>query len=204
MPRLESLPFRPLATAPHTEFPIKIPGREDTFLRKPKTITGHTASKDRKMAEQTKDAPGVIARPPRIYLAFLAAGFLIDYFLPYPMLPDVFQYSAGFGLIAAGLLLVFLSFRMFRRAETSIPTQKPATTIVSSGPFRFTRNPIYLGMSIIYTGIAIAADSIWVLALLAPILAVMRQGVILREERYLERKFGEDYRRYMASVRRWL
>lgn len=156
------------------------------------------------MAQPTKDTPGVIAPPPLIFLGFMGAGFLIDYFLPFPLLPDVFQYAAGFGLIAAGLLLVTSAFRMFRRSATNIQTRKPSTTVVSSGPFRFTRNPIYLGMSIICTGIAVAADSIWVLALLIPILAIIRYGVILREERFLEEKFGEDYRQYKASVRRWL
>ncbi len=83
--------------------------------------------------------------------------------------------------------------------QTQLEFPQPA-----SGPYRFTRNPIYLGMTIIFTGIAIAADSIWVLALLVPVLVIMNIGVIMREERYLEGKFGEDYRQYKASVRRWL
>ena len=156
------------------------------------------------MALNSKDMPGVIAPPPFIYLGFVVVGFLIGFFLPFPVLPSILRYLVGGVLIAGGLIPFSLAIWMLRKAGTNIPTRKPTTTIVSSGPYRFTRNPIYLGMSIIYTGIAVAADSIWVLALLVPGLVIMNIGVIAREERYLERKFGEEYRQYRSSVRRWL
>ena len=156
------------------------------------------------MSVNDKDIPGVIAPPPLIYLGFLLGGFLIDYFLPRALLPNGLQYALGALLIAAGVIVFALTIREFRRAGTALAPYKPSTAFVTSGPFRFSRNPLYLGTGLVYTGIAIAADSVWVLALLVPALVIMHYGVILREERYLEGKFGEDYRQYLASVRRWL
>ena len=155
------------------------------------------------MAANTKDTPGVIAPPPLIYLGFLLAGFLIDFFLPFPVLPDGLQFVAGGVLIAAGFIPVTLAFRLFRKAGTNVPTRKPATAVVTTGPYRFTRNPIYLGMTTIYAGIAVTGDSIWVLGFLLPVLLIMNRGVIAREEKYLDEKFGETYRQYKRTVRRW-
>ena len=156
------------------------------------------------MAENKKDIPGVIAPPPFIYLGFLGVGFLIDYFLPFPVLPDDLQYLVGGVVIAGGLVPFTLAILMFRKAGTNLQPQKPTTAIVTTGPYRFTRNPIYLGMATMYAGIAVTGDSVWVLGLLAPTLVVMHYGVILREETYLEQKFGDEYRQYMDSVRRWI
>jgi protein-S-isoprenylcysteine O-methyltransferase Ste14 len=94
--------------------------------------------------------------------------------------------------------------RQFERAGTNHGTHKPATALVTGGLNRFSRNPIYISLSLIYAGIALLANSAWALVLLVPLLIVMHYGVIVREERYLEMKFGEDYRRYKAAVRRWL
>ena len=91
-----------------------------------------------------------------------------------------------------------------RRHKTSFKTDEPSTALITGGPYRYTRNPIYLALSLLYAGIGIAADSPWVLVLLAPLLVVIHYGVIIREERYLERKFADAYRRYKATTRRWL
>ena len=151
-----------------------------------------------------KDAPGVIAPPPLIYLGGLAVGFGLDTLFPIAILPETLQYLAGGVLIAASLALAIPMVMAFHKAGTHVDVRKPATALVTSGPFRLSRNPAYLGATLLYAGIAIAADSLWVLVLLVPVLMVMHAGVISREERYLERKFGEDYRRYKASVRRWM
>ena len=90
------------------------------------------------------------------------------------------------------------------RAGSNVPTNMPTTSIVDTGPYRFTRNPIYLGMMLGLVGLAIAFDSLWLLVMLVPFFLVIRYGVVAREEAYLERKFGEIYRRYRARVRRWL
>jgi protein-S-isoprenylcysteine O-methyltransferase Ste14 len=90
------------------------------------------------------------------------------------------------------------------RAGSNVPTNRPTTSIVDAGPYRFTRNPIYLGMMLGLVGLAIAFDSLWPLVTLVPFALVIRYGVVAREEAYLERTFGEVYRRYRARVRRWL
>jgi len=90
------------------------------------------------------------------------------------------------------------------RAGSNVPTKLATTTIVETGPYRFTRNPIYLGMFLGLVGLAIAVDSLWLLAMLAPFALLIRRGVVAREEAYLERKFGDVYRRYRVRVRRWL
>ena len=90
------------------------------------------------------------------------------------------------------------------RAGSHVPTHLPTTTIVESGPYRFTRNPIYLGMILGLIGLAIAFDNLWLLVMLVPFALVIRNGVVAREEAYLERKFGDVYRAYRSRVRRWL
>ena len=90
------------------------------------------------------------------------------------------------------------------RAGSNVPTNRPTTTIVESGPYRFTRNPIYLGMFLGQIGLAIAFDNLWLLMMLVPFALVIRYGVVAREEAYLGRKFGDVYRGYCSRVRRWL
>ncbi|MCZ6729391.1 MAG: isoprenylcysteine carboxylmethyltransferase family protein [SAR324 cluster bacterium] len=156
------------------------------------------------MSDNGKDAPGVIAPPPLILLGFLLVGFLIDYFWPLNLLPDNVQFPAGGALIAAGVMGIVLAVREMLRAGTNIPTHRPSTAIVHSGPYKYSRNPIYLSAAIAYVGIAIMADNVWLLLMLKPLLVTLSFGVIDREEKYLEGKFGEDYRNYKAAVRRWI
>ena len=91
-----------------------------------------------------------------------------------------------------------------RRAGTRFETHQPTTRIVAAGPYRFTRNPIYTGMFLLLTGLAIGFDSLWLIIALAPFYLVIRYGVVAREEAYLERKFGSTYLDYKARVRRWV
>ena len=151
-----------------------------------------------------KDTAGVIAPPPLIYLAFGLIGFGADALWPAAVLPQGPQYAAGTGAIVLGLALGFAAVHQFRRHNTSFKPHEPSTALITGGPYRYSRNPIYLALSLLYAGIGIAADSPWVVALLVPLLVVLHYGVIIREERYLERKFGDDYRRYKATGRRWL
>jgi protein-S-isoprenylcysteine O-methyltransferase Ste14 len=97
-----------------------------------------------------------------------------------------------------------VAVRQFRAAGTNVETPKPATTIVTHGIYRLSRNPMYVSLTLLQAAIGVAAGSLWIVTLLAPTLAVMRYGVIAREERYMERKFGAPYLAYKASVRRWL
>jgi protein-S-isoprenylcysteine O-methyltransferase Ste14 len=95
-------------------------------------------------------------------------------------------------------------FWTLRSAGTPVSPEKPVSSLVTTGPFRYTRNPGYLSMAVIYTGIASLANALWAILFLPAALAVIRRGVIEREERYLERKFGEEYLRYKAQARRWI
>ncbi len=156
------------------------------------------------MTTDGKDRPGVIAPPPLVFFGFLVLGLGLDGVWPATVIADGLWRTGGFALIAVGVGVFAAALRQLRKAGTNVETRKPTTALVTGGPFRYSRNPIYLSASLAYWGIGIAADNVWILALLVPFLAVIRYGVISREEQYLEAKFGEEYRRYKASVRRWL
>ena len=150
------------------------------------------------------DNPGVIAPPPLIYAGALAAGLLANRRFHVPFLPRRVAWKLGAPLVACGLAVGFLGTREMRRAETNVDPYKPATAVVTGGPFRFTRNPLYLSMTLIYGGIAAVANALPAALLLPIILRLMRRGVIEREERYLERKFGDEYIEYKVGTPRWI
>ena len=156
------------------------------------------------MNNSSDDAANVITIPPFIYLACLAIGFAVDYFFPVPVFPDKAQYIGGGILIAVSGAIMLAVLRWFYKAGTTVDVRLPTTAIITSGPFRYSRNPSYVAMSMLYLGIGVAADSIWVLALFPIGFAVLHAGVVLREEAYLERKFGDEFRAYKAAVRRWI
>ena len=156
------------------------------------------------LSENDKDHAGVIFPPPLIYGGFLLIGFVIDFFWPIPVLPDIDQYAVGGVLLVLALAIVIPALILFRKGGTAVRPDRPTTAIITGGPFRFTRNPFYLALTVLYAGIAIVADSVWVMGLLLPVLLIMNRGVIDREEKYLDGKFGEEYRRYKETVRRWL
>jgi protein-S-isoprenylcysteine O-methyltransferase Ste14 len=103
-----------------------------------------------------------------------------------------------------GAVLMISALRAFSRAGTPVDPYEPARALATDGPYRFTRNPIYLGFALVYLGFAIVLNALWAVALLPVVVVVVDRGVIAREERYLERRFGEDYRAYKAHVRRWV
>jgi protein-S-isoprenylcysteine O-methyltransferase Ste14 len=152
----------------------------------------------------TQDNPGVMARPPRIMLTFLLFGTAVQYVWPLSLLPNPAQFSIGAVIIAIGIGLMTLAVRRFNRVGTNVPTCLPVHAIITDGIYRYTRNPMYLSGMLLFVGIGIAADNPWILALLIPFFAIVRYGVIAREERYLEGKFGERYLNYKSSVPRWL
>ncbi len=153
---------------------------------------------------ENKDNPGVVAPPPLIYAGALAAGLLANALYPVRLLPRGVSRALGWPMVVAGLAIAFLGFREMKRAETNVEPYKPTTAIVAAGPYRHTRNPIYVGMTLMYAGISARANALPAALLLPAVLAVMRRGVIEREERYLERKFGEEYLDYKRRVRRWI
>jgi protein-S-isoprenylcysteine O-methyltransferase Ste14 len=150
------------------------------------------------------DTAGVVAPPPLIYLAGLAVGFGLEALLPGASLPGVVRWVLGGVLVAAGFALLASFNTSFSRKGTAVEPWKPTTAIVTGGAYRLTRNPAYLGMALVYVGIALLAQALWVLVPLPVVLAVIDRGVIAREERYLEGKFGREYLDYKTSVRRWI
>ncbi len=110
----------------------------------------------------------------------------------------------GGGVWLAGFVLAVLAIRQFRRAGTEVQTHTPTAAIVDTGVFAFSRNPIYVGAHIGTVGVAIALNSLWILAMLVPFYVIIRYGVVAREEAYLERKFPNAYLAYKARIRRWL
>ena len=156
------------------------------------------------MSSDEQDKAGVVAPPPLIYLGPLIFGLLLNRRFPIPFLPRGMARSLGWSLLGGGVLLIGWFEWAMRQARTPANPYKPVPHMVTQGPFHYTRNPAYLSMTMIYTGIASLANALWAILLLPVALQVIRRGVIEREERYLERKFGEEYLRYKAQVRRWI
>ncbi len=153
------------------------------------------------------DSANVRFPPPLIYLGFLVFGIWAGRAFAFPDLGmesntrDLF----GWGVIAIGVIVGPLAGAgLFHRLRTAIIPFKPASRLVTSGIYRWTRNPMYLGMALIYAGIAVLFDSLLALVLLIPVLIIIQLYVIAREEAYLERTFGDEYLAYKARVRRWL
>jgi protein-S-isoprenylcysteine O-methyltransferase Ste14 len=151
-----------------------------------------------------RDSAGVVAPPPLIYIAGLALGFGLEALLPSASVPPGLAWSVGSVLIIAGLALARSFFTALRRAHTPVDPYRATTVIVTTGPYRLSRNPGYLGMALGFAGIAVLTGALWALVALVPTLILIDRGVIAREERYLERKFGEEYLGYKARTRRWL
>jgi protein-S-isoprenylcysteine O-methyltransferase Ste14 len=155
------------------------------------------------MPSDEQDKAGVVAPPPLIYLGALLFGLLLNRRFPTGFLPRWIARSLGWPLLGGGVLLLGWFERAMRQADTPTSPYKPVEHIATEGPFRYTRNPGYLSMAMIYTGIASLANALWPILLLPGALLMIQRGVIEREERYLERKFGKEYLDYKTRVRRW-
>ena len=114
------------------------------------------------------------------------------------------RWTAGGGLIAVGIAIMAAGIRNLSHAATPVPSNRPVRALVTTGIHGWSRNPIYVGMFLLYAGIGLAARSLWGLILALPLVIILRYGVVAREETYLERRFGDTYRDYKARVRRWL
>ncbi len=156
---------------------------------------------------RTPDYADVTVKPPLLFGSALALGYVLS--LYFPLGPGLAQANAlgltvGIVFIALGFALAIFSVRAFHRAGTKLVPGQPATALVTTGPYRITRNPIYIGFVLVYFGLSIVLTSVWVLLLLFPVLVVLQRGVVEKEEAYLERKFGDAYLAYKERVPRWL
>jgi protein-S-isoprenylcysteine O-methyltransferase Ste14 len=142
--------------------------------------------------------------PPFVFLAFLVIGSILSAIFPIDLLPLVTRLILGVALISIGFFIASRAIRAMMQAHTPIDPFEPTTAIVSDGPYRFLRNPIYLSLALAYLGIAVALNAIWAIVLWPIMLIMLTQVIVVREERYLEGKFGEAYTQYKSKVRRWL
>ncbi len=148
------------------------------------------------------DSPGVRFPPPLLFALGLGLGWLINRWIPLPLLP--LPSLLGWTLIAAGVLLALWAVSLFFRLQTHLIPNRPATTLVVAGPYRFTRNPMYVSLTAVYLGVSVLMESVWALALLPLVLVTIYRKVIAPEEAYLDRRFGAEYGEYKKRVRRWL
>jgi len=154
---------------------------------------------------ETKDAPDVVIHPPIALVILLVVAFALNWFRPLPFMPASLPHiELGLVVLLLALLIVRWAAVSFRKARTNILTSQSTTAIVSTGPFAYSRNPIYVAILLALVGFAVAADSLWFFAALVVMALILQFGVIAREEIYLERKFGAPYLDYKAKVRRWL
>ncbi len=150
------------------------------------------------------DHPHVLVFPPALFagtlLASLALHWIWGWRLGWPTVPRMVLGGLG---IAVAVWLALSGKRALKAAGTNIRPDQPTTAIVTGGPYRFSRNPLYVAMLILYLSVTIVANSVWPLVLLLPMFLVLEFGIVRREERYLAAKFGEPYLAYKARVRRW-
>ena len=156
------------------------------------------------MNSETHIGPGIGLPPPVIYLAALLTGIVLNSLWAMSPLPGSWRYIVGSLLIAVNVLIMPPVLRRFRRAGTPFDPRKAASVLITDGPYRFSRNPSYVTLTLLYLGVGIILNNGWILLLVVPVLLVMDLWVVRKEERHLETKFGEDYLRYKAAVRRWL
>ncbi len=156
------------------------------------------------MSDVRNDNVSVIAPPPAIYAGPLLIGLILHKVRPARLGPRWLMTLLGWPLLVAGVALSGWFIVTMRRADTPIDPRQPVVRLLTGGPFQLSRNPAYTSFALIYTGVASVANTRWPVFFLPGVLAVMQRGVIEREERYLERAFGDEYRRYKAHVRRWL
>jgi protein-S-isoprenylcysteine O-methyltransferase Ste14 len=159
------------------------------------------------MDHNSTDHPDVITFPPLIYLAGLGLSLAAKLLVRLPITPKWLRRprrKAGFALIATGIGVAAWGARTFQEADTSISPHDPATTLVESGPYEYTRNPIYIGMTAVYSGITLLLNNFWGFLLLPGVLVVVQRGVIEREEAHLRATFGDAYDEYTERIPRWL
>jgi len=152
----------------------------------------------------TANHPPLMLKPPTLFLAFIVTGVALNLALPLLAFPGYVQYLIGPFLIAEGLIIIGMAFRQLNRASNNTSTDKSIPPLVTRGVYRFSRNPIYLGMFIGYVGIALLSSNVWLLILELPLFLAIKYGVILREEENLSGVFGAAYTDYRAGTRRWI
>jgi protein-S-isoprenylcysteine O-methyltransferase Ste14 len=151
-----------------------------------------------------RETPRIRAQPPIIYFGTIIIGILFNHWFPAKWSPKLVQLCAGIPFTLFSAFLASITFREFIRHGVSVDHKKPTRKIITTGPFRFTRNPLYISGILLVVGVGVLLNNLWIVGLLVPSVFLVMYGAILQEERYLSTKFGEEYLKYKSSVRRWL
>ena len=156
------------------------------------------------MSDSHSGVPNVKIIPPLVYLAGVVIGIVISIWIPTKIAPSSLAWTLGGILLICGAILTGSAILKFKDVGTTVRPDRAASTLVVVGPYRITRNPMYLGLALVYVGIAPADQSVWALILLPVVLTIIQRRAIEPEEVFLERRFGADYIRYKENVRRWI
>ena len=195
---------QPLARPLNDEQPLARPVLEEQEAEQQELSRQVEGEQEEKSMADEQDNPGIRVPPPLIYLLPLILGLLLDRRWHVPFLPRGVARIIGWPLIGGGMALGGWFRRTMRDADAPVRTDKPVPRLTTDGPFGYSRNPAYLALAMIYAGIAVLRNSLWAILLLPAVLVVIQREAIGREERYLERTFGEEHLDYKASVRRWV
>lgn len=154
----------------------------------------------------SRDTSGVRVPPPLIYAGLFLVGYAVQRPVPLRLWGEVPTLArlVAWGSVGAGVLLGAGAVWLFRRAGTTPNPMRPTTALVLHGPYRFTRNPMYVGLGLCYLGATLLVNSAWPLVLFPAVIVLVQRWVIAPEEAYLERMFAAEYRAYRTRVRRWL
>jgi protein-S-isoprenylcysteine O-methyltransferase Ste14 len=153
--------------------------------------------------QASTDSPGVRVPPPLLYAGAVIAGWLLDRLWPLPI-GGASRALLAWVFVTGWAVLAASAIGLFRRKQTSIIPIRPASALVTSGPYTFTRNPMYVSLALVVSAFALFLNTWWIMLLLVPLLLIVQQFVIVPEERYLQRRFGAEYEAYTRQVRRWL
>jgi len=153
---------------------------------------------------KVNSGPGILIPPPIFFLVALLIGVGLNYLMPISFISNLWSYILSTPIIIFSFLIILPVLKRFKKAGTPFKVQEPASTLVTDGAYRYSRNPGYVSLTLLYTGLAIVFNNAWMLLLLIPVLLLVDIRVIRKEERNLEEIFGEQYLKYKSSVRRWL
>lgn len=157
------------------------------------------------MSNQTnQDKAGVLIFPPLLYLLVLSTGIIVSYFFSQHFINFSIAMPIGIIFSITGITTLILAATLFRKNKNPVNPSGSTQLIICSGIYKYTRNPMYLSLTLIFTGISIITNSWFSFVLLIPLLLICQKGIIEREEKYLTRKFGDEYLKYKAKVRRWI
>ncbi len=159
---------------------------------------------DQKVVTETPKAAGAVVPPPLFFLGGFILGVVINFFFATPIWPGILVQLLGVLVLVLGVWLLTSAFRTLARHKTRPDPWEPTAELVQDGPYSFSRNPIYLSFALMYLGFSCIFNSLFALIVFALVLIVVDRKQIQREERYLEAKFNEEYRRYKSKVRRWI